>query len=87
MADNATGMSELYKRICTPATDAWNAERLAGGPPCFFEDWLQRQPCGAEMHEWNRCIASSLVWQSDAHWAHARKYGNKRFETGRRRHR
>jgi hypothetical protein len=39
------------------------------------------------VREWNRCIVSSLVWQSDAHWVHASKYGNKRFEKGRRRHR
>ena len=39
-------MAELYEACRTPAIDAWNAERLAGGSPCEFEDWQQRQPCG-----------------------------------------
>ena len=69
-------MQELYGQIRTPAIDAWNADRLSGGPPCHFEEWVQ-----------SRRLASSLVWQSDAHWVHVRKYGNKRFEKGRRRHR
>jgi len=34
---------ELYEACRTPDIDAWNAERLAGGSPCEFEDW---QPCG-----------------------------------------
>lgn len=34
--------------------------------------------------EWNRCITSSLMWNSDLDCS---KYGNKRFEKGRRRHR
>lgn len=83
----ARELRELYERIRTPAIDEWNAERLSGGSPCNFENWLQRLPCGAEVHEWNRCIASPLVWQSDPHWVHAHKYGNKRFEKGRHRHR
>jgi len=37
--------------------------------------------------EWNRCITSALMRYSDSDWAHHRKYGNKRFEKGRRRHR
>lgn len=37
--------------------------------------------------EWNRCIVSSLAWESDSHWLHGSKYGNKRFEKGRRSHR
>jgi hypothetical protein len=39
-------MAELYEACRTPDIDAWNAERLAGGSTCEFEDWQQRQPCG-----------------------------------------
>ena len=41
-------MAELYEACRTPDIDAWNAERLAGGSPCEFEDWQQRQPCGGK---------------------------------------
>ena len=39
------------------------------------------------VQEWNRCTVSSLQWQSDEEdCVDTRKYGNKRFEKGRRRH-
>ena len=36
---------------------------------------------------WNRCITSCLMWLPDSNCVHHSKYGNKRFEKGRRRHR
>ena len=41
-------------------------------------------PMGVQ--ECNRCIVSSLQWHSDDDCIHTRKYGNKRFEKGRRQH-